>query len=981
MNAKLLIPALLTTTILPAANPSYAQFRSVVAPENMQVLNAKMPDATYRYLGSSEPGQLFFLNEPVNISLALSKGVDPQGSADFTIEMQQVTSRTPGHLMKEGGDFLGAGKGQLLELEGKPVLYSFKATFTAAPETQDDLKNLPVPKHYGVYALILTHGGTRQFLATVARIPEPRAAGTVENTPLFGDGSFFDDPARYPMRAQEYARLGVHGFRGEQSWSPNDKGEVDWTRDDALYSALEANHIQEMVTLESQGWSVLPFKEPVPAAGYVDTPYSGHGDWLIAPDMYPRYGEWITAFAQRYWKGGKGGIWAIENFNEPWEGGGISGWARDMLQYRALQKLIATSAWKVDRGIKIAAASSIMNTEDKLYPDGSKEFDQYIDIFTDHYVSPPFCYGPMVAHAHGKQSMESETWFADAQYKLPLVAARFMASGQDRIAPWNPAEIFDPLPGNPDPFFIPGPVVTATAAFNHFATGKPFHRVVFKDHLPWVFQFGGDADKDALLILFGQLTPSTDDPKSVIWSQVDTSPGGTITIDNHDGLLQFYDLAGNPEYQHARTVTLPMSIFPTYILCAKGPIIAATRLASAKITGKRPVEIIPHDFTSPVNAPGAQLVLDVHNCLTTPIIGTLSVDAPAGLTLQTSQSALQLGAGEKKSLVFNVIAGQRSPGNTYPFTFHFNSPSGNAAYAETLGETTVAHRTIIVDGNLDDWNDIPGTIVVAKAANVDFGELARRPWTEIKAQQPQGRFAEVKTAWDDNFFYVSARVNNPEPQMDKPRLAAWNDDSYFHTAADDNLPHYKEWLAKHPGHSYAEVPWVYARNPEPALAFRGDRLQIAFDVTPGFHDMTSDEDRVPYGFHAVPDTDYEYSAYLCADGKGELWREMAPGVPRIHDFPRQPKGPRSTGVVPGAQIAVRQDGSTRIYEIGIPRNELADMAFKPGTSFGFSFCCGLENGSNMDFGLDKAVTKTNGLTLHPYWEPKPSCSVRWKLAP
>ena len=32
-----------------------------------------------------------------------------------------------------------------------------------------------------------------------------------------------------------------------------------------------------------------------------------------------------------------------------------------------------------------------MNTEDKLYPDGSKEFDQYVDIFTDHYVARRMC--------------------------------------------------------------------------------------------------------------------------------------------------------------------------------------------------------------------------------------------------------------------------------------------------------------------------------------------------------------------------------------------------------------------------------------------------------------------------------------------------------------------------------------------------------------------------------------------------------------
>ena len=31
-------------------------------------------------------------------------------------------------------------------------------------------------------------------------------------------------------------------------------------------------------------------------------------------------------------------------------------------------------------------------------------------------------------------------------------------------------------------------------------------------------------------------------------------------------------------------------------------------------------------------------------------------------------------------------------------------------------------------------------------------------------------------------------------------------------------------------------------------------------------------------------------------------------------------------------------------------------------------------------GADKSATKTNGLSLHPYWEAKPSCGVLWVLA-
>ena len=50
----------------------------------------------------------------------------------------------------------------------------------------------------------------------------------------------------------------------------------------------------------------------------------------------------------------------------------------------------------------------------------------------------------------------------------------------------------------------------------------------------------------------------------------------------------------------------------------------------------------------------------------------------------------------------------------------------------------------------------------------------------------------------------------------------------------------------------------------PTIPFRRDRLQVGFDLVEGWHDMDGDADRVPIGFHAVPDTDYEFSLYGCA---------------------------------------------------------------------------------------------------------------------
>ena len=155
-------------------------------------------------------------------------------------------------------------------------------------------------------------------------------------------------------------------------------------------------------------------------------------------------------------------------------------------------------------------------------------------------------------------------------------------------------------------------------------------------------------------------------------------------------------------------------------------------------------------------------------------------------------------------------------------------------------------------------------------------------------------------------------------------------------------------------------------------------IKVALDVADDWHDLTSTTDRVPCGFHAVPDTDYEYAAYLTSGGS-ELWRYLAPGVPRVHDWPRQPKAKTATGPVSGAKHVVKREGTTYVYELAIPKEELAQLKLAAGTTLGVMLRAGNSSGPHVDFGTDKAVTKKNGLTLHPYWERSSNCGVRWKL--
>jgi hypothetical protein len=960
---------------------------------NTLPLRCEKTNEVCRITAGNAPGFLYLPGERVDLTLEFRAGPDKGPIKDFALEIQGVHTRKP-NKTKEYMDPYGYP--DVLNLDGTPIRHPLEVTLEEGKATTVMAAGLPVPDRYGTYCVVLTRGDKRYLLGSVSRVMKSREFGTVENTPIFGEGALLSCYAR-DQSPKMISRLGIRGVRCEISWRANKAdGTYDWKEYDGLTADLKAGGVQAMFTLggvdrsrygiQTKEWS------PVPAAvttNWNGTPYGGQADWGCDPKYFDQYEAWVKQFCERYWEGGKGALWGLENYNEPWEGGGISGYARDGLSYREWQKRMALAAHAVNKDIRICAASSIMNTEDKLFPEGPDakgqyEFDRYIDVFTDHYV-PPYCaYGAMVAKRHGKFSIENETWLAISEYLLPQIMCQWLAAGQQLVAPFHPAALFDRLGPN-EPVNFPTTVPVAVAAFNHFVTGHPFERLVFPEHLPWLFQFGKDDDPEAVCVLLGQLltrggpTPQ-DEPKGRLWAQVDSVDGGTIAIDNADGALRFHDVAGNEILKGRKTVTLDLAILPTYIHSTRGPALVAERVRAARIEGKYPAEILPHDFTQRIADTNLTLRVDVANRLNRPIKGTLRAQAPDGFAVADNDREVRLAAGEKRAVTLRFRKAAASPLNQYPFAFVFDTDAGKCAYSETLNCAVAVKGARKIDGDLSDWDNVPGITLVGEQKGIDPDELARRPWLRLVKDLPGGAVAaELKMAWDEEFLYVAARVSDATSQTNKVRMEGRDENGYFHSAASDNEEPWKTWLkGAVPGSSFAQVPYIYKKQPWDN-SYVGDQLQLAFDVIPGWHDLEPTTNRVPYGFHAVPDTDYEFSAYLCADGRSELWNLLTPDMPRIHDWPHQPKGKVTTNPTPGAKHVVKQDGNVRIYEIALPRTRMPELSLQPGRTFKFAFHVGNNQGASIAYGNKKAVTKLNGLALHPYWVPKPSCDVEWAL--
>ena len=424
--------------------------------------------------------------------------------------------------------------------------------------------------------------------------------------------------------------------------------------------------------------------------------------------------------------------------------------------------------------------------------------------------------------------------------------------------------------------------------------------------------------------------------------------------------------------------------------------------------------------------------MTVHNLLNRAIEGKLTVTPPAGITLKASGAPVKLDAGGSADFALPIARATTAPSNAYLFAYACTAGGTKAEWKEVLHVLVAKKGTKTIDGNLADWAGGLGVLVDAKVQKADPTEQAWLPFLENKDKQPDGSFGEVKVAWDDEFFYVSARVNDPTDYAGHQRLETWDEDQYFRSANDDvicetlrpfetlvmmNLndsnaaakakadpqwPEFEKFIKEHPdaadavktgaafgyfrakkrdpAATFADAAYVYRKTPAQEHPWAGDCLQSGFDVLPDYaYNLKLDSDRVPWGFHAMPDTDYEYSIYQCTDGKSELWRLQAPGTPRSHHYPRQPRAKFDQGAVPKSLHVVKRDGKVTIYEAAIPWAELKRWKQKAGQTFGFTFRIGNNNGPALELGSDKSATKTNGLSLHPYWVAKPSCTVRWTL--
>lgn len=625
---------------------------------------------------------------------------------------------------------------------------------------------------------------------------------------------------------------------------------------------------------------------------------------------------------------------------------------------------------------------------------------------------------------------DTESWVANSEDRLAAVIASMRAQGQDRTVGIYGGNVFQAQSFDAAGKYTedPGkrrfeavqawPPAAAVAATQKFIGQRPFRDILFPNGLPWAFRFDGlrNADDGTLVVvgdlggvynrnrlLFRSVLGLKNRPTVTrLQAQLDALPATaketvrTAMEDKlkaaqvlHDATLtlpvgawSLFDFYGNPVPASGGKIVVPLNGLGYFLRPNGSPgsfarLVAAVK--AARVDGLEPIEIVVHDplmpvvpmsewrkFSGPNPPPHFRLTLT--NVLNRPVHGLLRLFL--GREKDKAQGPpMTLAPHQTLTRNFPLfLTRPPEPDNTYPVTVTFDAgKDGKSVHSENLHVNVISKKTITVDGKLDDWTGVqPQPVSPNAGIRANLTERAWLPFAPLDKNVTSG-LASGYVAYDDDGFCFAAKIADSTPYAGNVRFATRDDDRYFYPDTVRDKSGEKTWPAgvRH---------FSYRRDPDLPSGSGTDNVQLAFNVV--------DEDKKPWRafppgtmprFMAYRDTDYEYALNAVAPefgGGTEVWRLLAPGVPRKHFYPRQPKAPTDGGPVSSAQLVLRRDGNTRIVEARLPWSEipLVKKRLDAGLPVKFTFRVNDNDGPAYELAAGRSVSKDNGLAFHNDWQ-------------
>lgn len=557
--------------------------------------------------------------------------------------------------------------------------------------------------------------------------------------------------------------------------------------------------------------------------------------WM--PDMDADFKKYVKELCMNFgWPNGP--VTSVCLWNEPWEGTSISGWQADMIRYREIYTKMAEAVLesrKENRDVLVGGGDSNSNAMDKFFSDGTQKMLPIFDFLSIHYqgMESPVLYPEWNSRKDYKGKVkiwDTESWVGNTDDRIGLVVAANRSAGYDRSMGVYGGYMYS---GDPHrsvqnltirtkygPETIPKlhntwSTAAAMGATQSLIGEREFNRLLFNNGLPWIMVFDGyhNNKEDGSIVIAGDLGDAfgathmlfrnvrslTEAKKrQALHDLLKTTTDNTARKKIEDELGQYYpitdgkmivkadpsfllyDFYGNNIPPRNGTFTIPLN-YQGYFMRVNGTPHAFDKLIAAikqaKIEGYEPLEIIPKDFTAPVeNKPGMQIQLT--NVLNRPVKGKLAVTI-GDLQLSYAQT-VSLNANETKTITVQVKNGTANKENNYPLQVHFDAGNdGFANHYEEMHVNYIAKKSIQVDGDLSDWAGvIPQTIKGSSKASISLTEAAWHPYENFDTAS-EG-LANTYVAYDDNYFYFGAKVADKTPNKGAPRFETRDDDQYFY---------------------------------------------------------------------------------------------------------------------------------------------------------------------------------------------------------
>lgn len=366
---------------------------------------------------------------------------------------------------------------------------------------------------------------------------------------------------------------------------------------------------------------------------------------------------------------------------------------------------------------------------------------------------------------------------------------------------------------------------------------------------------------------------------------------GSIALNNASG-IQAFDYLGN-QLADGSGSSLNVTLNPmetVYFVSNRSVSDIKSLFQSAPITLNTEVKVEPLSLMHPVDSTST-IDVRVQNVDTNTLNATLNVTAPSGWTLSTtSQAVNNLAPGEIRTISFPASAVSVASNNQYTVNYTLTAGDGTQETGSQVVQVAYAPKvTVPIDGNLSDW---PNALPVTVGGGKDV----------------------VQTAWDDNYFYVGASIQDSKPVENKP---------------------------------FSQDPY--------AFPFDASGLQLAFSL------VQHNQDDLLYGQSEyekamASDISYEFDATLTSAGTPELQRLQAPGTNYQTYYPTNaalspPLGPVDASPSGGndGKIQIVHSGNTTTYEIGIAWQDLPELqqlvkGLSPGQGTSMKFAFAVDGG-------------------------------------